>query len=403
MAILACSPANAPSPSSPTAKRSTSSPGPPRRPSTTARCRRPSWAASTSCWPTPAGWWVCRRVPPSPTHRHASSSGATRSGWPASSRRRRGSTSAVASTARPCAGSRGACTSSRTSPVPQAEMARSLLARRYADSRFRQGRIDDALHWAELAARAAEESVDKATLAQAYEILNYIFASSGRDEPLPYGRLALQAYVELGNLRPQGRCLNNLALQDFAAGRWDESLEKLRRATDIFRRVGDSAVEGNASYNQAELLVRQRRYVEAGELLPDVQRIARAVEDDELVALAQRERARVLAGSADLDAGTRRAARRQETVRGARRCLQRCAPPISRSPTCSRTTVGSPRPGRSCSWSSPATASWPTSRSCIACSVVSTSPKAGPTRLARCWTPGSMRPGDPMIAWKRRC
>src|SRR4029079_8607630 len=43
-------------------------------------------------------------------------------------------------------------------PGAAAEMARSLLARRYADSRFRQGRVDDALQWAELAARAAEES-----------------------------------------------------------------------------------------------------------------------------------------------------------------------------------------------------------------------------------------------------
>ena len=110
---------------------------------------------------------------------------------------------------------------------PAADMARSLLARRYADSRFRQGRLDDAFHWAELAARYAEESVDKATLAAAYEVLNHIYAGSGRQEPLPYGRLALQAYTELGDLRHQGWCLNNLAMQDFAAGRWNESLDRL--------------------------------------------------------------------------------------------------------------------------------------------------------------------------------
>ena len=84
------------------------------------------------------------------------------------------------------------------------EMARSLLARRYADSLFSQGRVDEALQWADVAARAAEESADKDTLAKAYEVLNYIYAGSGRAEPFPYGRLALQAYVELGNLRHQG-------------------------------------------------------------------------------------------------------------------------------------------------------------------------------------------------------
>ena len=184
---------------------------------------------------------------------------------------------------------------------PGAEMARSLLARRYADSLFSQGRVDDALRWADIAARSAEEAVDQDTLAKAYEVLNYIYAGSGREEPLPYGRLALQAYVELGNLRHQGWCLNNLAMQDFSGGRWDESLGNFRKATEIFRRIGDTAAEGNAIYNEAEILVRQGWYADAQALLPDVLRIARAVEDDELVALAQRESARTMAGLGDLD------------------------------------------------------------------------------------------------------
>jgi class 3 adenylate cyclase/tetratricopeptide (TPR) repeat protein len=186
-------------------------------------------------------------------------------------------------------------------PGAAGEMARSLLARRYADSLFSQGRVDAALHWAETAARAAEESLDKDTLAKAYEVLNYIYAGSGREEPLPYGLMALQAYSELGNLRHQGWCLNNLAMQDFTAGRWNESLTRFRQATDIFRRIGDTAAEGNAIYNEAEILVRQGRYAEATDLLADVLRIAKAVEDEELVALAQRETARAVAASGDVD------------------------------------------------------------------------------------------------------
>jgi class 3 adenylate cyclase/tetratricopeptide (TPR) repeat protein len=185
----------------------------------------------------------------------------------------------------------------------EADIARSHLERRYADSRFRQGRLDDAFTWAQLAARHAEDSVDKTTLAAAYEVLNYIYAGSGRPEPLPYGLMALQAYVELGDLRHQGWCLNNLAMQDFAAGRWNESLDRFRRATDLFRRIGDTAAEGNASYNEAEILVRQGRYAEAVHLLPDVLRIARAVEDEELVAIAQRETAVAVAGLGDVDRG----------------------------------------------------------------------------------------------------
>ncbi|MCF6378259.1 AAA family ATPase [Nocardioides KLBMP 9356] len=186
---------------------------------------------------------------------------------------------------------------------PPADAARSKLARRYADSRFRQGRVDQALEWAERAARYAEDSLDKETLAAAYEVLNHIYAGSGRDEPLPYGRLALQAYTELGDLRHQGWCLNNLAAQDVTAGRWAQSLADFRRAADLFRRTGDTAAEVNTVYNQAEILVRQRRYDEALDLLPVVLRTARAVEDEELVALAEREQARALAGTGALDRG----------------------------------------------------------------------------------------------------
>ena len=158
---------------------------------------------------------------------------------------------------------------------------------------------------------------DKDTLAKAYEVLNYIYAGSGREEPLPYGLMALQAYVELGNLRHQGWCLNNLAMQDFAAGRWDEALAKFRRATEIFRRIGDTAAEGNAAYNEAEILVRQGRYADAGELLPEVLRIARAVEDEELVALAQRERPACWPASARRRRGRRPGAGRPGPLRQA--------------------------------------------------------------------------------------
>jgi tetratricopeptide (TPR) repeat protein len=190
-------------------------------------------------------------------------------------------------------------------PGRPAGIARSLLARRYAFSRFNQGRIDEALHWANLAASSAEEAVDKDALAQAYEMLNAIYAGSGREEPLPYGRLALLAYRELGNLPRQGHCLNNLAVQAFTHGRWSDALVDYGTATEIFRRIGDTASEGNALFNRCELLVRQGRESEAGELLPGVLRIARAVEDDELVALALREQGRVRAAAGDVDGACR--------------------------------------------------------------------------------------------------
>ena len=150
------------------------------------------------------------------------------------------------------------------------------------------------------AARAAEEAVDKDALAQAYEMLNAIYAGSGREEPMPYGRLALLADTELGNLQRQAHCLNNLAVQSFTRGEWNEALASYRQATEIFRRIGDTASEVNATYNQAELLVRQGRLEEAEALLPDVLLVARGMEDEELVALALREQAQAVAGAGDV-------------------------------------------------------------------------------------------------------
>jgi predicted negative regulator of RcsB-dependent stress response len=89
-------------------------------------------------------------------------------------------------------------------------------------------------------------------------------------------------------------------MQEYNHGRWEESLDLLQRASEIFHRTGDTAAEANALYNQVELLVRQRRPADAETLLVDVLRIARAVEDDELVALAVREHARAAALCGDL-------------------------------------------------------------------------------------------------------
>jgi len=187
-------------------------------------------------------------------------------------------------------------------PGRRAEVARSLLSRRYAFSRFTQGRIEDALHWARVAARSAARSRDRDAQAQAYEMLHAIHVGAGRQEAAPYGRLALRAYVKLGNLPRQGHCINNLAVQAFSRYRWNDALADYRRAAEIFRRIGDSANESNATYNQAELLVRQGRQAEAEPLLAEVLHDARAVRDDELVALALREQARVLAAGGAPDA-----------------------------------------------------------------------------------------------------
>jgi tetratricopeptide (TPR) repeat protein len=170
-----------------------------------------------------------------------------------------------------------------------------MLATRYSWGRLTQGRHADALRWATLAAREAEDSADKATLAQAYNGLHAAHHYAGKPEDLPYARLALLAYEELGDLGGMGHSANNLGVRADDEGRWNEARELFERAGRSFRRLGDEANQANAVYNLAEMLVRQGRTDEAEPLLTDVVRIARAVEDEELVALAMREHGRALA------------------------------------------------------------------------------------------------------------
>jgi tetratricopeptide (TPR) repeat protein len=179
---------------------------------------------------------------------------------------------------------------------PASHASRSRIATRYSWGRLTQGRHQDALEWATVAAREAEDSADKSTLAHAYNGLHSAHHYAGEPEELPYGRLALLAYEELGDLAGQGHSANNLGVEALDRGQLAEALAFFERASSTFGRLGDEANQANATYNQADVLLRQGNYADAEPLLLDALGIARAVEDEELIALILRETGRVCAG-----------------------------------------------------------------------------------------------------------
>lgn len=181
-------------------------------------------------------------------------------------------------------------------PGPFADAVRSRLATRYAFGKYLQGDGRAALRWSEVGVREARASGDQDTLAFAYNTRHLACTQAGVAEDEPFGELALATYERIGDLRMQGHCLNNLAISAMQDGHWDRSAARLDRAADIFRRVGDTANEANAQYNRADLLIRQRRFAEAEQLLAAALRAAQAADDRELVALVARETGRVLAG-----------------------------------------------------------------------------------------------------------
>ncbi|KRE42687.1 hypothetical protein ASG74_09930 [Knoellia sp. Soil729] len=175
---------------------------------------------------------------------------------------------------------------------PEAEAVRAELATRYGFCRHLQGRTEEAIMWTTMGARWAESSSDTTVLAHAYNALHLAYGASSKEEDQPYGRLALAAYEGLEDLHGQALCTNNLAIDDYRAGRWTQASEMFERAGSMFRRLGDEANEGNVTYNLGDVLVSRGRFEEALPPLRRALRLARGADDEELVALALREGAR---------------------------------------------------------------------------------------------------------------
>jgi tetratricopeptide (TPR) repeat protein len=75
------------------------------------------------------------------------------------------------------------------------------------------------------------------------------------------------------------------------------------RAAETYRRLGDAANAADSDCNRAEVLVRQGRSDEALPLLQNTLRVARAVGDEDLVALVHKEMGRAQSRVGDAAAG----------------------------------------------------------------------------------------------------
>jgi class 3 adenylate cyclase/tetratricopeptide (TPR) repeat protein len=186
---------------------------------------------------------------------------------------------------------------------PEAGAARAQLQVRYAFCRVQQGRYADARRWAERGLAEAEAAHELRAQAQAHRVLHAVEGWSGGPSAEEHGEMALRIFEQLGDLTEQAHMLNNLAGHRFYAGHWSDALLMFARAGETFRRLGDAPNAANADYNRAEVLVRQGRSDEALPLLQNTLRVARAVGDEDLVALVRKEMGRAQSRAGDVPAG----------------------------------------------------------------------------------------------------
>lgn len=132
--------------------------------------------------------------------------------------------------------------------------------------RHRQGRHKEMLRWALTARVHAQGIGDRRLMAYALnqeQVAITHGAGSPTSEP---GHQALAIFEDLGDLLYEGKARNNLGIEAYYRGRWEESATHYRAAQSAFRQAGDLAEAASAMNNLGEVLCDQGWLDEAEQL-----------------------------------------------------------------------------------------------------------------------------------------
>jgi tetratricopeptide (TPR) repeat protein len=157
----------------------------------------------------------------------------------------------------------------------RAQLAVELTLAR-AQIRFRQGRYDDSLRGAQVVVDQANALGDLRTLAHAYYLSHVIHTLRGSPDRHAFRGLALPIYEEIGDLVGQATVLNNLGIEAYYEGRWDEARDLYERSRALRERIGDVINVATTTNNVGEIDSDQGRYAEAEARFREALRIADA-------------------------------------------------------------------------------------------------------------------------------
>jgi class 3 adenylate cyclase/predicted ATPase len=151
----------------------------------------------------------------------------------------------------------------------QSQIAREIRLA-YAGVRLRQGEFHDCIKWSRSVVEQALATDDLPALAHAYHLLHLAYTSLGSPERVAFRGLALPIYEEIGDLLGQANVLNNLGIDAYYEGRWDDALDIYRRSRELRDRVGDVVGAATATNNIGEIKSDQGHYEEAASLFDEV-------------------------------------------------------------------------------------------------------------------------------------
>ena len=169
-----------------------------------------------------------------------------------------------------------------------------------AGVKYRQGQFERGHPLEPQAAEHAELAGDRAALGHAYFLLHVNHISLGEKDD-EHARLALPMLEEAGDLVLQSNVVNNLGIEAYYAGRWDEASELYRQSGELSERVGDVVNVARAQNNEGEIVSDQGKLDEAEALFSEARRVWRAARYPVGIALATSNLGRVAARAGRFD------------------------------------------------------------------------------------------------------
>jgi tetratricopeptide (TPR) repeat protein len=165
---------------------------------------------------------------------------------------------------------------------------RAQLAVWYAVIRIDQGKVREGNRWSRAGASLAESAGDEAALARAHLVLGFTEERLGISVGTQHIRRALEISTRLGDLSGQATALNNLGVNAYNHGRWNEAIELYGRSRQTRLSTGDPVNAAMADANTAEIFADQGRLDDAESLWHAAAGVWAAAGDRWGVAFSQR-------------------------------------------------------------------------------------------------------------------
>ncbi len=154
-------------------------------------------------------------------------------------------------------------------PPDEQRSMRLELSLAYAGVRVRQGEFADCVKWCKRVVDEANDAGDLQALAHAYYLIHYAYISNRSPDRVFFRGLALPIYEELGDLLGQANALNNLGVDAYYEGRWQEALDAYDRSKALRDRIGDVVGAATITSNIGEIKSDQGYLTTAAELFEE--------------------------------------------------------------------------------------------------------------------------------------